>query len=57
MLGAAAIAPIAFISPAKNHAEAVVLAVAARDKGRAEVFAKKYGIPKAYGGKDGYQGM
>ncbi|KAF9500172.1 NAD(P)-binding protein [Pleurotus eryngii] len=57
VLGAAAIAPIAFISPAKNHAEAVVLAVAARDKGRAEVFAKKYGIPKAYGGKDGYQDM
>ncbi|KAF5383625.1 hypothetical protein D9615_003556 [Tricholomella constricta] len=55
ILGAAAIAPIALISPAKNHPETVVYAVAARDKARAAAFAKKYGIEKVYGGPTGYQ--
>ena len=53
ILGAAAIAPTALIYPAKSHPEAVVYAVAARDKARAEAFAKKHNIPKAY---DVYQG-
>jgi len=56
VLGAAAIAPSALIYPVKSHPEAVVYAVAARDKVRAEAFAKKYKIPKAYGGSNGYQG-
>ncbi|KAG6908958.1 hypothetical protein DXG01_002564 [Tephrocybe rancida] len=55
VLGAAVIAPVAIISPARNHPETVVYAVAARDKARATTFAKKYGIEKAYGGPNGYQ--
>ncbi|TFK51866.1 NAD(P)-binding protein [Heliocybe sulcata] len=55
ILGAARIAPIALVDPAKCHPEAVVLAVAARDKTRADEFAKKHGIPKVYGGANGYQ--
>jgi predicted dehydrogenase len=56
VLGAAAIAPSALIYPVKSHPEAVVYAVAARDKARADAFAKKYKIPKTYGGPNGYQG-
>jgi hypothetical protein len=55
ILGAAGIAPLALIYPVKNHPDAVVKAVAARDKKRADAFAKKHGIPKAYGGPDSYQ--
>ncbi|KAI0306107.1 NAD-P-binding protein [Multifurca ochricompacta] len=55
ILGAANIAPIALILPVKNHSDAVVKAVAARDQGRADAFAKKHGIPKAYGGAGSYQ--
>jgi hypothetical protein len=57
ILGAANIAPLALIDPARNHPEAIVLAVAARDKNRAEAFAKKHKIPKNYGGNDAYQGI
>lgn len=57
ILGAAAIAPPALISPIKSHPEAVVYAVAARDKERAVVYGKKYGIEKVYGGPNGYQGQ
>jgi len=46
ILGAAGIAPIALIYPVKNHPDAVVKAVAARDQGRADAFAKKHGIPR-----------
>jgi predicted dehydrogenase len=56
ILGAAAIAPDALITPAKSHPEVVVFAVAARSKDRATVFAKKHGIPKVFGGATGYQG-
>ncbi|KAJ7766203.1 NAD(P)-binding protein [Mycena metata] len=49
ILGAAAIAPDALLTPVKSHPEAVVHAVAARDKARAGAFAKKHGIAKAYG--------
>ena len=55
ILGAAAIAPPALISPAKSHPEVQVYAVAARDQKRAEAFAKKHGIEKAYGGSTAYQ--
>jgi hypothetical protein len=34
-----------------------VYAVAARDKVRAEVYGKKHGIEKVYGGPNGYQGQ
>ncbi|KAJ7016267.1 NAD(P)-binding protein [Mycena alexandri] len=49
VLGAAAIAPDALINPVKSHPEAVVFAVAARDKERAGAFAKKHGIAKVFG--------
>ncbi|KAF8659830.1 hypothetical protein AX16_001715 [Volvariella volvacea WC 439] len=55
ILGAAAIAPAAIITPARNHPEAVVLAVAARSKDRAAAYAKKHDIPKVYGGPTGYR--
>jgi hypothetical protein len=46
--------PMSIIQPAKSHPEVVIAAVAARDEGRAKVYAKKYGIKKVHGG---YQGM
>ncbi|KAG5647499.1 hypothetical protein DXG03_009436 [Asterophora parasitica] len=55
ILGAAAIAPLAIITPALNHPEAVVYAVAARDKAKATAFAKNYGIERVYSGPNGYQ--
>jgi predicted dehydrogenase len=55
ILGAANIAPTALIFPVKNHPDAVVKAIAARDQERADAFAKKHGIPKAYGGPGAYQ--
>jgi hypothetical protein len=55
VLGAAGIAPIALVLPVKGHPDAVVKAVAARDQGRADAFAKKHGIPMAYGGSGAYQ--
>lgn len=55
ILGAANIAPNALIYPARSHPEVEVYGVAARDIGKAEKFAKKYGIKKWYGGQDGYQ--
>ncbi|KAL5492465.1 hypothetical protein ACEPAI_3912 [Sanghuangporus weigelae] len=57
VLGAARIAPDALIRPAKSHPEIVVSAVAARDKGKAEAFAKTHGIPKVFSGANGYQDM
>jgi predicted dehydrogenase len=44
VLGAARIAPSALIKPAKDNAEVVVAAVAARDGSRARAFAAKHGI-------------
>ena len=55
ILGAANVAPLALIYPVKNHPDAVVKAVAARDQKRVDAFAKKYGIPTAYGGPGAYQ--
>jgi predicted dehydrogenase len=45
ILGAARIAPAAVIKPARNIGAAVIAAVAARDRGRADAFASKHGIP------------
>nr|XP_036586175.1 fructose-bisphosphate aldolase [Colletotrichum truncatum]KAF6796582.1 fructose-bisphosphate aldolase [Colletotrichum truncatum] len=45
ILGAANIAPLAIIIPAKSHPEVVIQAVAARDQKRAATFAAKHGIP------------
>jgi predicted dehydrogenase len=44
VLGAASIAPSALIKPAKDNADVVVTAVAARDGSRARAFAAKHGI-------------
>ncbi|KAF5377795.1 hypothetical protein D9757_008091 [Collybiopsis confluens] len=55
ILGAANIAPLALITPAKTHPEVVIYAVAARDLKRAEAYAKMYGIHKVYGGSTSYQ--
>ena len=48
ILGAARIAPSAAIKPARNVGEAVIAAVAARDRSRADAFAAKHGIPKVH---------
>lgn len=44
VLGAARIAPMALIRPARQVPEAVIVAVAARDTGRAQAFARKHRI-------------
>ncbi|WP_431230968.1 Gfo/Idh/MocA family protein [Mycolicibacterium psychrotolerans] len=54
VLGAATIAPAALINPAKDNAEVVVAAVAARDMSRARAFAAKHGIPEVH---DGYESL
>jgi predicted dehydrogenase len=50
VLGAARIAPMALVNPAKDNPEVVVGAVAARDVARARAFAAKHGIPKVHAG-------
>jgi len=52
ILGAARVAPMALIKPAKGSSEVVVAAVAARDAARASEFATKHGIATAYGSYD-----
>jgi predicted dehydrogenase len=49
ILGAARIAPSALIRPAREVPEARVVAVAARDKKRAEKFAARHGVERAFG--------
>jgi predicted dehydrogenase len=56
ILGTARIAPASFVAPAQNHPEVEVYAVASRDGQKAVAFGKKHGIPKTYGGENGYQG-
>ena len=56
LLGAARIAPDAMVKPAWSYDGAVVRAVAARSEERANTFAQRWGIPKAYGGARAYQG-
>lgn len=47
-LGAARIAPAALIRPARRSSGVTVSAIAARDRARADAFARKHGIPKVY---------
>ncbi len=46
ILGAARIAPMALIKPARQVADVAIAAVAARDPARARAFAAKHGIPR-----------
>src|SRR5437762_695662 len=48
ILGAARIAPMALVRPARRVTEATVLAVAARDPERARQFAARHGIPRVH---------
>ncbi|KAJ5237357.1 hypothetical protein N7489_007448 [Penicillium chrysogenum] len=52
ILGAAGIAQLALITPAKSHPEVIIQAVSARDRKRAEAFAKSHGIPEV---RDSYE--
>jgi len=52
ILGAARIAPMALIQPARRVAEAHVLAVAARDAEKARAFGMKHGIPRIHDSYD-----
>jgi predicted dehydrogenase len=52
ILGAARIAPMALIRPARSVAEAHVVAVAARDGAKARAFANKHGIPRVHDSYD-----
>lgn len=45
--------PLALITPAKSHPEVIIQAVSARDRKRAEEFAKSHSIPEV---KDSYEG-
>ncbi|KAI0036920.1 NAD-P-binding protein [Vararia minispora EC-137] len=57
ILGAAIVAPLALILPAKTHPDVVVIAIASRDQVRAGNFAKRHGVPRAYGGPEAYQAL
>ncbi|KXS14728.1 hypothetical protein M427DRAFT_112422 [Gonapodya prolifera JEL478] len=46
ILGAAKIVPDGIVLPARNHPSVQLVAIAARDKSRAEVFAKQHGIAR-----------
>ncbi|MFI5589329.1 Gfo/Idh/MocA family protein [Amycolatopsis sp. NPDC051758] len=50
ILGAARIAPTALVKPASASSDVEVVAVAARSADRAQAFASKHGIPRAYAG-------
>ncbi len=52
ILGAARIAPMALVRPARQVPEASVVAVAARDPARARTFAAKRGIPRVHASYD-----
>src|SRR5262245_49111781 len=52
ILGAARIAPMALIAPARRNLEAAVVGIAARDAVRAASFAAKHGIERVYTGYD-----
>ncbi|KAK2697043.1 hypothetical protein QWA68_005034, partial [Fusarium oxysporum] len=54
ILGAANIAANALIAPAKSHPDVEIHAVAARQKDKAEAYAKKHNIPHAF---DSYQAI
>ncbi|EST07931.1 Oxidoreductase, N-terminal [Kalmanozyma brasiliensis GHG001] len=48
ILGAANIAPLAVIAPARTHPDIIVSAIAARSKSKATAFAKKHSIPHVF---------
>ena len=52
VLGAARITPVALIRPARKVDEVEIVAVAARDRSRAEKFASKRGIARVHGSYD-----
>jgi len=52
ILGAARIAPMALIKPAREVPEAAVVAVAARDPKKAEAFAARHRIPRVHASYD-----
>lgn len=54
ILGAARIAPLALINPARKNAEVEVVAVAARDVSRGQAFAAKHGIARVH---DSYEAL
>jgi predicted dehydrogenase len=54
ILGAARIAPLALVKPARKNAEVTVSAVAARDQSRAQAFAAKRGIARVH---DSYEAL
>jgi predicted dehydrogenase len=54
ILGAARIAPIALINPARENTDVDVVAVAARDSARARAFAAKHGIARVH---DSYEAL
>jgi predicted dehydrogenase len=54
ILGAARVAPLVLIKPARENAEIVVAAVAARDASRAQAFAAKHGIARVH---DSYEAL
>ena len=47
-LGAARITPSALVKPCRSSSEAELVAVAARDRSRADAFAGKHGIPRVF---------
>jgi predicted dehydrogenase len=49
LLGASGISRFALLWPASKNTAVRIVAVAARDRGKAEAFALKHGIPAAYG--------
>lgn len=52
ILGAARIAPAALVKPARDNPDVEVVAVAARDRAKAQKFADKHQIPKVHGSYD-----
>lgn len=54
ILGAARIAPSALVNPAKENAEVVTAAIAARDVSKAQAFAAKHGIFRVH---DSYEAL
>ncbi|KAI1262590.1 hypothetical protein F5Y18DRAFT_438986 [Xylariaceae sp. FL1019] len=54
VLGAANVGPLALFGPAKTHPDVIVQAVAARDREKAEKYARSNGIPEV---KDSYQAI
>jgi predicted dehydrogenase len=52
ILGAARIAPMALVKPAQRTGQATVTAIAARDRSKADAFAKKHKIPRVHDSYD-----